>query len=234
MGATAIKAALERAKIPPEKVSEVLIGQVLTAGAGQNPARQAAMKAGIPKEIPSTGVNMLCGSGLRTVVMGYQAIRNGDATESMVVCWWTGKHESGMIIRTMTHSLTHSSTHSLIHSLIHSTHSSIHSLIQLLTHPPTHSSFLSQAPHSVHMRSGVKFGDTTLTDTMLKDGLTDAFQNCHMGITAENVAKQHSISRSEQDQFATSSQNKTETSQKAGFFRNEIVPVNITTRKGAV
>ena len=84
------------------------------------------------------------------------------------------------------------------------------------------------------MRSGVKFGDTTLTDTMLKDGLTDAFHNCHMGITAENVAKQHSISRSEQDQFATSSQNKTETSQKAGFFSNEIVPVNITTRKGAV
>lgn len=182
LGSTAITAALERAKVLPEKVSEVLVGQILTAAQGQNPARQAAMLSGIPKEVPSTSINMLCGSGLRTVSMGYQSILAGDA--DVVVA---AGQES-----------------------------------------------MSQAPHAVHLRSGVKFGDASLTDTMMKDGLTDAFHNYHMGQTAENVAKQYSISREEQDRFAVSSQNKTEESQKNGVFKDEIVPVEIKTRKGPV
>ncbi|XP_003384087.1 PREDICTED: acetyl-CoA acetyltransferase, cytosolic-like [Amphimedon queenslandica] len=182
LGSTAITAALKRAKVLPEKVSEVLVGQILTAAQGQNPARQAAMLSGIPKEVPSTSINMLCGSGLRTVAMGYQSILVGDA--DIVVA---AGQES-----------------------------------------------MSQAPHAVHLRSGVKFGDASLTDTMMKDGLTDAFHHYHMGQTAENVAKQYSISREEQDRFAVSSQNKTEESQKNGVFKDEIVPVEIKTRKGPV
>lgn len=182
LGSVVIKAALERANVPVDKVSEVLVGQALTACQGQNPARQASMLAGIPKEVPSTSVNMLCGSGLRTVTMGYQSILCGDS--DVVVA---AGQES-----------------------------------------------MSQAPHGVLIRSGVKFGDTPLVDTMMKDGLMDAFHDYHMGNTAENVVKQYGISREDQDQFATVSQNKIETCQKNGSFKNEIVPVTVKTRKGPI
>lgn len=180
LGSTVIGEALKRGGVEASEVSEVIMGQILTAGCGQNPARQAAMAAGIPKEVPSTTINMVCGSGLRAVAMGYQAIRCEDA--SIVVA---GGQES-----------------------------------------------MSQSPHCVQMRNGTKFGDATLADTMLKDGLTDAFNKYHMGITAENVAKQYSVSREEQDKFSAASQSKTEAAQKAGYFSAEIVPVTIQGRKG--
>jgi acetyl-CoA C-acetyltransferase len=156
------------------------MGQILAAGEGQNPARQAAIAAGIPYEVTAYGVNQLCGSGLRTVALGYQAIRNGDS--EIVVA---GGQES-----------------------------------------------MSQAPHCIHLRNGVKMGDAELVDTMIRDGLWDAFNGYHMGNTAENVAQRWQITRDQQDAFAAASQAKTEAAQKAGRFKDEIVPVKITTRRG--
>ena len=182
LGAVAIKAALERAGIEPGRVSEVIMGQILTAAQGQNPARQAAMKAGIPVESPSWGVNMLCGSGLRTVALGYQALMNGDS--DIVVA---GGQES-----------------------------------------------MSMSPHAQHLRGGVKMGAVDFIDTMIKDGLWDAFHGYHMGNTAENVAKQFQITRKQQDEFAVGSQNKAEAAQKAGKFKDEIVPFTVKTRKGDI
>src|SRR5437870_4017076 len=158
------------------------MGQILTSGQGQNPARQASVAAGIPVEIPAWGVNQLCGSGLRAVALGYQAILNGDS--EIVVA---GGQES-----------------------------------------------MSQAPHCAHMRGGVKMGNLEMVDTMIKDGLWDAFNGYHMGNTAENVARQYQITRTQQDEFAVGSQNKAEAAQKAGRFRDEIVPVTIKTRKGDI
>ena len=160
----------------------MIVGQILTAGQGQNPARQASIGAGIPVESPAWGVNQLCGSGLRAVALGYQAILNGDS--EIVVA---GGQES-----------------------------------------------MSQAPHCAHLRDGTKMGDLKMIDTMIKDGLWDAFNGYHMGNTAENIAKQWQITRQQQDEFAVASQNKAEAAQKAGRFRDEIVPVTIKTRKGEV
>ncbi|MBL8699014.1 MAG: acetyl-CoA C-acetyltransferase [Alphaproteobacteria bacterium] len=182
LGAIAITEAMKRAKVEPGQVDEVIMGQILSAGAGQNPARQAAMKAGIPVEKTAYGINQLCGSGLRAVALGFQAIRNGDS--AIVVA---GGQES-----------------------------------------------MTQAPHCVHMRGGVKMGSAELVDTMIKDGLWDAFNGYHMGNTAENVATKWQITREEQDKFALASQNKAEAAQKAGRFKDEIVPVTIKTRKGDV
>jgi acetyl-CoA C-acetyltransferase len=182
LGRTAIKAALDRAGVEGGRVSEVIMGQILTAGEGQNPARQASIAAGIPVESPAWGVNQLCGSGLRSVALGYQAIANGDS--EIVVA---GGQES-----------------------------------------------MSMAPHCQHLRAGVKMGDFKMIDTMIKDGLWDAFNGYHMGNTAENVAKQWQITRQMQDEFALHSQQKAEAAQKAGKFKDEIVPVTIKTRKGDV
>src|SRR6202011_2602938 len=182
LGSVAIKSALERAGIEAPRVSEVIMGQILTAGEGQNPARQASIAAGIPVETPAWGVNQLCGSGLRTVALGYQAILNGDS--DIVVA---GGQES-----------------------------------------------MSMAPHCAHLRGGVKMGNFEMVDTMIKDGLWDAFNGYHMGNTAENVAKQYQITRAQQDEFAVASQNKAEAAQKAGRFKDEIVPVTVKTRKGDV
>ncbi|WP_284759854.1 acetyl-CoA C-acetyltransferase [Agrobacterium sp. fls2-241-TYG-188a] len=182
LGSTVIKAVLERGGVSPQEVDEVILGQVLAAGEGQNPARQAAMKAGIPQEATSFGVNQLCGSGLRAVALGMQQIATGDA--SIVIA---GGQES-----------------------------------------------MSMAPHCAHLRGGVKMGDFKMVDTMLKDGLTDAFYGYHMGITAENIARQWQLSRDEQDQFAVSSQNRAEAAQKEGRFVDEIAPVTIAGRKGDI
>ena len=180
LGKIAIKAALEHAGVEPAKVSEVILGQILTAGQGQNPARQASIGAGIPVEAPAWGVNQLCGSGLRAVALGYQQILQGDS--EIVVA---GGQES-----------------------------------------------MSMAPHCAHLRAGVKMGNYEMIDTMIKDGLWDAFNGYHMGTTAENVAKQWQITRQQQDEFAVASQNKAEAAQKAGKFKSEITPVTIKTRKG--
>ena len=182
LGAVAIKAALERAKLSAGDVDEVILGQILTAGAGQNPARQAAVAAGIPVEKTAIQINQLCGSGLRAVALGYQAIKTGDS--AIIVA---GGQES-----------------------------------------------MTQAPHCVHLRAGVKMGDTELVDTMIKDGLWDAFNGYHMGNTAENVAQKWQITREHQDEFAASSQQKAEAAMKAGRFKDEIVPVTVKTRKGDV
>jgi acetyl-CoA C-acetyltransferase len=182
LGKAAIKAALERAGVEGRQVSEVILGQILAAGQGQNPARQASIAAGIPVETPAWGVNQLCGSGLRTVALGYQAILNGDS--DIVVA---GGQES-----------------------------------------------MSMAPHCAYLRGGVKMGNFEMVDTMIKDGLWDAFNGYHMGNTAENVAKQYQITRAQQDAFAVGSQNKAEAAQKAGKFKDEIVPVTIKSRKGDV
>jgi len=182
LGAAAIKAALERAGIEPARVSEVIMGQILTAAQGQNPARQASIKAGVPVESPAWGVNQLCGSGLRTVALGYQALLNGDS--EIVVA---GGQES-----------------------------------------------MSMSPHAQHLRGGVKMGAFELVDTMIKDGLWDAFNGYHMGNTAENVARQFQITRQQQDEFAVHSQNKAEAAQKAGRFKDEIIPFTVKTRKGDI
>jgi acetyl-CoA C-acetyltransferase len=182
LGMVALKAAMERARIEPGEVDEVIMGQILTAGQGQNPARQASISAGIPVESPAWGVNQLCGSGLRAVALGYQAIANGDS--DIVVA---GGQES-----------------------------------------------MSMAPHCQHLRNGVKMGSFEMVDTMIKDGLWDAFNGYHMGNTAENVARQYQITREAQDEFATASQNKAEAAQKAGRFKEEIAPVTIATRKGDI
>ncbi|MGV2105119.1 acetyl-CoA C-acetyltransferase [Agrobacterium vitis] len=182
LGATAIKAVLERAGIEAAEVDEVILGQILTAGQGQNPARQAAMKAGIPQEKTAWGLNQLCGSGLRAVALGMQQIATGDA--SIIIA---GGQES-----------------------------------------------MSLAPHCAHLRAGTKMGDMKMIDTMIKDGLTDAFYGYHMGVTAENVARQWQLTRDEQDAFAVASQNKAEAAQAAGRFKDEIVPVTVPGRKGDV
>src|SRR6266508_3737718 len=182
LGKVAIKAALDRAGVAADQVSETIMGQILTAGQGQNPARQAAIAAGIPVSSPAWGINQLCGSGLRAVALGYQAILNGDS--EIVVA---GGQES-----------------------------------------------MSQAPHCAHLRNGVKMGNFEMVDTMIKDGLWDAFNGYHMGNTAENVARQWQITRAQQDEFAVASQNKAEAAQKAGKFKDEIVPVTIKTRKGDI
>jgi acetyl-CoA C-acetyltransferase len=182
LGKAAIKAAMERAGVDGGRVSEVILGQILTAGQGQNPARQASIAAAIPVETPAWGVNQLCGSGLRAVALGYQAILNGDS--EIVVA---GGQES-----------------------------------------------MSMAPHCQHLRAGVKMGSFEMIDTMIKDGLWDAFNGYHMGNTAENVAKQWQITRQQQDEFAVASQNKAEAAQKAGKFKDEITPVTIKSRKGDV
>ena len=182
LGKIAIVEALKRARTEAGEVSEVVLGHVLTAGAGQNTARQAAIAAGIPADKTAYVVNQVCGSGLRTVALGYQAIRNGDS--EIVVA---GGQES-----------------------------------------------MSLSPHCMHLRNGTKMGDTQMIDTMIKDGLWDAFNGYHMGITAENVAEKWQITREAQDTFAAASQNKAEAAQKAGRFKDEIVPVTITTRKGDV
>ena len=182
LGAVAIKGALEAAKVDAGEVDEVILGQVLSAAEGQNPARQAAMKAGVPQEKTAFGVNQLCGSGLRAVALGLQQIANGDA--HIIVA---GGQES-----------------------------------------------MSLAPHAAYLRSGVKMGELKLVDTMLQDGLIDAFHGYHMGNTAENIARKWQISREDQDRFAVGSQNKAEAAQKAGRFKDEIVPVTISSRKGDI
>jgi acetyl-CoA C-acetyltransferase len=180
LGRIAIQAALERARVEAGEVSEVIMGQILTAGAGQNPARQASIGAGIPVDAPAWAVNQLCGSGLRAVALGAQQIQLGSS--SVVVA---GGQES-----------------------------------------------MSQAPHCAHLRDGTKMGDVKFIDTMIKDGLWDAFNGYHMGTTAENVARQWQITREEQDRFAVASQNKAEAARKAGKFKDEIAPVKIKARKG--
>jgi len=182
LGQVAIAEALKRAKVDAKEVTEVILGQILTAGAGQNPARQAAINAGIPAEKTAYAINQLCGSGLRAVALGYQAIKVGDS--EIVVA---GGQES-----------------------------------------------MSQAPHCLHLRNGTKMGDAQMVDTMIKDGLWDAFHGYHMGTTAENVAQKWQITREQQDQFAAGSQQKAEAAQKAGKFKDEIVGVKISSRKGDV
>ncbi len=182
LGKVAIQEAMKRAGVEGKQISEVIMGQILTAAEGQNPARQASIAAGIPVESPAWGINMLCGSGLRAVALGYQAILNGDS--DIVVA---GGQES-----------------------------------------------MSMAPHAQHLRAGVKMGPLELVDTMIKDGLWDAFNGYHMGNTAENVAKQYQITRGQQDEFAAGSQNKAEAAMKSGRFKDEIVPVTIKSRKGDI
>lgn len=180
LGAIVIREVLLRAGVEAAEVDEVILGQVLTAGQGQNPARQAAIAAGLPKETTAWGLNQVCGSGLRTIAIGMQQIATGDA--GIIVA---GGQES-----------------------------------------------MSLSPHCAHLRAGVKMGDYKMIDTMIKDGLWDAFNGYHMGTTAENVAKQFQITRDVQDTFALASQNKAEAAQKAGRFKDEIVPVTIKGRKG--
>ena len=182
LGKTAITAALQRAKVDAKEVSEVVLGQVLTANQGMNPARQAARAAGVPDESPAWSLNQVCGSGLRAVVVGYQQLKAGDA--KVVVA---GGQEN-----------------------------------------------MTLAPHAQYLRGGTKMGPVEFSDTMIKDGLTDVFNQYHMGITAENVAEKWQITREQQDKFATLSQNKAEAAQKAGKFKDEIVAVTLKTRKGDV
>jgi acetyl-CoA C-acetyltransferase len=182
LGKIAIKAAIDRAGVEAPRVSEVILGQILTAGQGMNPARQASLGAGIPIEVPAWGVNQVCGSGLRAVALGYQAIANGDSDIAVV-----GGQES-----------------------------------------------MSLSPHCAHLRAGVKMGNFDMVDTMIKDGLWDAFNGYHMGNTAENVARQWQITRQQQDEFAVASQQKAEAAQKGGRFKDEITPVTVKGRKGDV
>jgi acetyl-CoA C-acetyltransferase len=180
LGRQAIKAAIERARIEAGQVNEVILGQVLQAGAGQGPARQASVNAGVPVESPAWSVNQLCGSGLRAVALGAQQIAAGDA--AIVIA---GGQES-----------------------------------------------MSQAPHAANLRAGQKMGDLGLVDTMIRDGLWDAFHGYHMGQTAENIAARWQITREDQDRFAVASQNKAEAAQKSGRFADEILPVTVKGRKG--
>lgn len=182
LGRVAIEAALSSAKVDAADVDEVILGQVLTAGQGQNPARQAAIAAGVPKEASAWGINQVCGSGLRAVALGMQQIEGGDA--DIVVA---GGQES-----------------------------------------------MSLSPHCQHLRDGKRMGDFEMIDTMIRDGLWDAFNGYHMGITAENVAEKFQITRAAQDSFALASQNKAEAAQKSGKFASQIAPVTYSTRKGDV
>jgi acetyl-CoA C-acetyltransferase len=179
LGAAVIKQVVADTGVSAGDISEVILGQVLTAGHGMNPARQASLGAGLPIEVPAWGINQVCGSGLRAVALGAQAISNGDS--SIVIA---GGQES-----------------------------------------------MSLSPHALHARAGLKMGDGTLIDTMVFDGLTDIFNKYHMGVTAENVAKEFAISRTEQDEFAAASQQKAEAAMKAGKFKNEIVPITIKGKK---
>jgi acetyl-CoA C-acetyltransferase len=181
LGATVIRSLLESTAVAGDQVDEVILGQVLTAGAGQNPARQSVIKAGLPKEVPAITINMVCGSGLKAVMLGAQAIKSGDA--EIVIA---GGQES-----------------------------------------------MSSSPHVLNgSRNGLRMGDGKLIDSMIYDGLWDAYNDYHMGVTAENVAKKYDISRQEQDEFACASQNKAEAAQKAGKFVDEIVPFTIKSKKG--
>ncbi len=180
LGAAVIEAVVARAGIDKAEVEETILGQVLTAGQGQNPARQAHIKAGLPKEASAWSLNQVCGSGLRAVALGAQHVQLGDA--KIVVA---GGQES-----------------------------------------------MSLSPHVAHLRAGQKMGDLNFIDSMIKDGLWDAFNGYHMGQTAENVANQWQISRDMQDEFALASQNKAEAAQKAGKFKDEIIPFTVKTRKG--
>ncbi len=182
LGKTVILEAVKRAGVAPEDVNEVIFGQVLTAGQGQNPARQASILAGLPNETPAVTINQVCGSGLRTVAMGMQSILNGDA--KMVIA---GGQES-----------------------------------------------MSQSMHVAHLRNGTKMGNLEMIDSMIKDGLWDAFNGYHMGVTAENVAKEFQLDRTTQDEFAVASQNKAEAARAAGKFKEEITPVTIKSRKAEV
>jgi len=182
LGATAISAAMERSQLKADDIDEVLLGQVLTAGAGQNTARQAAMAAGIPYSSTAVTVNQVCGSGLRTVAMAYQAIKSGDS--QIVVA---GGQEN-----------------------------------------------MSLSPHCASLRGGHKMGNANFVDTMIKDGLWDAFHDYHMGTTAENVAERFEVSRAAQDAFAAASQQKAEAAQLAGNFKNEITPVTVKSRRGDI
>ncbi|ETN58730.1 acetyl-coA acetyl transferase II [Anopheles darlingi] len=182
LGAVTVQEVLKRAGVEGSDVSEVILGQSLTAGQGQNPARQASFKAGVPKEVPAYTINMLCGSGLKTVALAYQSIRCGDAT--IVVA---GGQES-----------------------------------------------MSKSPHVLHLRAGTKMGEAKMVDTMLNDGLTDAFYDLHMGVTAENLGKEYEISREAQDAFAAKSQQLAEESQKKGYFNDEIVAVPVVGRKETI
>jgi acetyl-CoA C-acetyltransferase len=180
LGATVIRELLARAGVEPAEVNEVILGQVLTAAQGQNPARQASINAGLPKQTTAWGLNQVCGSGLRAIAIGMQQIAAGDA--KIIIA---GGQES-----------------------------------------------MSLSTHAQHLRSGTKMGDLKLIDTMIKDGLWDAFNGYHMGTTAENVAKQFQITRDEQDRFALASQNKAEAAQNAGKFKDEIVAFTVKGRKG--
>src|SRR5919199_4462286 len=183
LGALVIKDVLKRAGVKPDLVSEVVMGQVLTAAVGQNPARQAAMAAGIPYMVPAMTINKVCGSGLQAAMLGAQAIAHGDA--DVVVA---GGQES-----------------------------------------------MSLAPHALNgSRDGFRMGDAKLVDTMIIDGLWDVYNQYHMGVTAENVAKEYAVTREDQDAFAAASQQKTEAAQKAGKFKDEIVTVEIPSRKGPI
>ena len=183
LGAHIIRKVLERAGVPPEQVSEVIMGQVLAAGVGQNPARQAAIWAGLPEMVPAMTINKVCGSGLKAAMLGAQSIASGDA--DIVVA---GGQES-----------------------------------------------MSQSPHVLMgSRDGFRMGDAKMVDSMIVDGLWDVYNQYHMGVTAENVAKEYAVSREEQDEFAVKSQNKTEAAQKAGKFADEIVPYEVPSRKGPV
>jgi len=183
LGAHIIRTVLERAGLRPDQVSEVIMGQVLTAGVGQNPARQAAIWAGLPDMVPAMTINKVCGSGLKAAMLGAQSIANGDA--DLVVA---GGQES-----------------------------------------------MSQSPHAVMgSRDGFRMGDAKMVDTMIVDGLWDVYNQYHMGVTAENVAKEYAVSREEQDEFAVKSQNKAEAAQKAGRFKDEIAPYEVPSRKGPV
>ena len=181
LGAHVMRRLLERSGVKPEQVSEVILGQVLAAGVGQNPARQAAIKAGLPEMIPAMTINKVCGSGLKAVMLAAQSIANGDS--DLVIA---GGQEN-----------------------------------------------MSAAPHVMNgSRDGFRMGDAKLVDSMIVDGLWDAFNQYHMGVTAENVAKEYAVTRRDQDEFAVNSQNKTEAAQKSGRFRDEIVPVEIPSKKG--
>jgi acetyl-CoA C-acetyltransferase len=183
LGALVIRKVLERAGVAPEQVSEVIMGQVLTAATGQNPARQAAIRAGLPEMIPAMTINKVCGSGLKAAMLGAQSIAHGDA--DIIVA---GGQES-----------------------------------------------MSMSPHAINgSRDGFRMGDATMVDTMIIDGLWDVYNQYHMGVTAENVAKEYAVTREDQDQFALASQQKTEAAQKAGRFKDEIIAVEITSRKGTV
>ena len=182
LGKVVIKDSLKKSSVESSEVDEVIFGQVLSAGTGQNPARQASMNAGIDKETPAYVVNQVCGSGLRTVALGFQSIKNQDA--NIVIA---GGQES-----------------------------------------------MSQSPHCMHLRSGTKMGDTKMIDTMIKDGLWDAFNGYHMGTTAENVAEQFQITREQQDEFAYNSQLKASKAKAEGLFKDEITPVEIVTKKETI